>query len=187
MKFFADTQPTTDALKCFVTSLITGVQLAVTTIDVSKQENKTPDFLAKSPLAKLPVIQADNINYLFDANTICRFLCSKNDKVILIGNDLNGSLVDQWMEWESTLSADQLLQKVEQHLSSLGANKAHLVEGRQTLSLADIIVWSALYLHLSSTSNTNQRSQFPLAAEWFDQLITENQKFFTQAVKLSKL
>ena len=137
----------------------------------------------------MPVIQVDNIHYLFDANTICRFLCSKNDKVVLIGTDLNGSLVDQWLEFESTLSTEQLIQKVNEHLSAVEdeAKRAHLVQDRATLSLADIVVWSALYQNLNAAATTSHRSQFPVVAKWFDQLIEENQKFFTQAIKLAKL
>ncbi len=153
---------------------------------MTEDEHKKADFLSKSPFGLLPVLQVDNFNYLYEANVICRFLSSKNDKVILIGTDLNGSLVEQWLEIESTSTPDLLLQKLNLHLSSL-ENKNHIVATRQSLSMADIVVWSTLYFLLSSGSNKNQREKYPVAAQWFDALIAENEKFFNQAIKLAKL
>jgi glutathione S-transferase len=119
---------------------------------------------------------------LSDANSICRFLASKNDKVVLIGNDTNGSIVDQWLELEQTQSTDSLVQKLNDTLSKQ-ENKKNVVNGRTTISLADIVLFSTLFNVLKTDSN--QRDKYPAAAQWFDGVIAE--KFVVQGLKLAGL
>ena len=188
MKFLVDaTNPSTDALKCLITAQFTGVKITPTTpINTAKGEHKKPDFQQKSPLGHLPVLEIDNHTYLTNANVICRYLCSKNDKVLLIGSDFNGSLVDQWLELESTLSTDVLLQKLNTHLDKQ-ENKKRVVGDRSAITLADIVLWSTLYRALSSKFENNQRANFPVAAQWFDDILADHDKFFNQALSFSQL
>jgi glutathione S-transferase len=64
-------------------------------------------FLSRNPHARIPVIR-DKAEYIWESNTIIRYLCSVYGKEILWSdNPLIRSLADRWMDWElATLQPD---------------------------------------------------------------------------------
>lgn len=63
---------------------------------------ETPEFLALNPNAMVPVIQ-DGSFVLWESNTICRYLASRNHRNDLLPEDIeNRARVEQWMDWQST-------------------------------------------------------------------------------------
>ncbi len=61
-----------------------------------------PDFLALNPNAMVPVIQ-DGPFVLWESNTICRYLASRQGRHDLLPEDPQGrARVEQWMDWQAT-------------------------------------------------------------------------------------
>ena len=66
------------------------------------RSTESPEFLALNPNAMVPVIQ-DGLFVLWESNTICRYLASRNHRSDLLPTDLeNRARVEQWMDWQST-------------------------------------------------------------------------------------
>lgn len=76
-----------DTLKCLIVGLYTGVKLNV--------QKKTPDHVTHP---KVPVLEIDKIQSLFDTNSICRFLANKQKKVPLFPDNFDGFKVDEVLE-----------------------------------------------------------------------------------------
>ena len=61
-----------------------------------------PRLLARNPNALVPVIQDDDF-VLWESNTICRYLASKQPHRTLLPEDgEERALVEQWMDWQAT-------------------------------------------------------------------------------------
>jgi len=66
------------------------------------RSTKAPEFLALNPNALVPVI-TDGPHVLWESNTICRYLASKNGRSDLLPADPMGrACVEQWMDWGAT-------------------------------------------------------------------------------------
>eukprot|EP01027_Heterolobosea_sp_BB2_P022725 GEZU01033512.1.p1 GENE.GEZU01033512.1~~GEZU01033512.1.p1 ORF type:complete len:245 (+),score=78.41 GEZU01033512.1:54-737(+) len=208
MKFYTD-KANQLSLKIIIASIITGVQLDLVNVDLEARENRTPEFLEKSPLGKVPVLEVDAKTSLFEPNVICRFLASKQKKVTLFPSGTDGFLVEQWLEWEeSRLIPDTYhyfaslsgvsdfpeekvaasAAKTNEYLSYLESNinGKYLVGG--ALSMADIAIWSSLYIAFGKdgllttgdqAAKTSQ--QYPKITAWFNDLAQE--KHFISALK----
>ena len=61
-----------------------------------------PDLLARNPNALVPVIR-DGDFVLWESNTICRYLASRQPhRTLLPEDDRARALVEQWMDWQAT-------------------------------------------------------------------------------------
>uniref|UniRef100_A0A8D1VTE9 methionine--tRNA ligase n=1 Tax=Sus scrofa TaxID=9823 RepID=A0A8D1VTE9_PIG len=128
------------------------VELLIST--VGPEECVVP-FLTRP---KVPVLQLDSGNYLFSASAICRYF-------FLLSGWEQDDLTNQWLEWEATelqpaLSAalyylvvqgkkgEDVLGPVRRALThidhSLSRRSCPFLAG-ETESLADIVLWGALY------------------------------------------
>lgn len=119
---------------------------------------------------QLPILEVDAGKYLYNANSICRFLLSKT-----LGNKLlsmnRKSLVDEIIEWDSShlqpavfpallfsLNSAKKMEHahIEKHLQKLTAmlasTQGYLVSSE--VSVADIVVWGTLCPVLTSTEFT---------------------------------
>lgn len=67
-------------------------------IDILKQESRTPEFLAKNPNGKIPVLEYSEGEYLFESNAIMYFLSDGTD--LLPSNTLDCAKVLQWLCFE---------------------------------------------------------------------------------------
>ncbi len=66
-------------------------------IDMMKGENATPEFLAKNPLGKLPVLELDDGGYLSESIAICRYLEDMYPEPPLFGrNSRERAEVEMW-------------------------------------------------------------------------------------------
>ncbi|KAM3935894.1 methionine--tRNA ligase, cytoplasmic isoform 2-T2 [Leptodactylus fuscus] len=129
-----------------------------------QQDEKVVPFLSQ---AKLPALELNNGNYLFSANAICRYfsLAAGKDQ-----DDLN----NQWLEWEATelqplISAAlyaHLVQgkKKEETLATVTKQLGHISQSLvkksylsgDALSVADIVVWGAIYPFISDGSTLSE-------------------------------
>jgi len=64
--------------------------------------NNTPDFLAKNPNGKVPLLE-DNGYAIWESQAICRYLCNQyqGGELYPIEAQARGQ-VDQWLDWAST-------------------------------------------------------------------------------------
>jgi glutathione S-transferase len=62
----------------------------------------TPDFLAVNPNGLVPVIE-DEAGFLWESNTICRYLAGKHGRLDLLpAAPRERAGVEQWMDWQAT-------------------------------------------------------------------------------------
>ncbi|ELV09236.1 Methionyl-tRNA synthetase, cytoplasmic [Tupaia chinensis] len=133
---------------------------------------------------KVPVLQLDSGNYLFSTSAICRYL-------FLLSGWEQDDLTNQWLEWEATelqpaLSAalyylvvqgkkgDDVLGPVRRALThidhSLSRQNCPFLAG-ETESLADIVLWGALYPLLQDPAYFPE--ELSALHSWFQTLSTQ--------------
>jgi glutathione S-transferase len=62
-----------------------GIDLSTVAIDLMKGEHRTPEFLAKNPIGKVPVLELDDGTYLAESHAICEYLEERVPEPSLIG------------------------------------------------------------------------------------------------------
>ncbi|XP_062931339.1 methionine--tRNA ligase, cytoplasmic isoform X1 [Cynocephalus volans] len=133
---------------------------------------------------KVPVLQLDNGNYLFSTSAICRYF-------FLLSGWEQDDLTNQWLEWEATelqpaLSAalyylvvqgkkgEDVLGPVRRALihidHSLSRQNCPFLAG-ETESLADIVLWGALYPLLQDSAYLPE--ELGALCSWFQTLSTQ--------------
>ncbi|AMH43823.1 MULTISPECIES: glutathione S-transferase family protein [Burkholderiaceae] len=66
------------------------------------RSTEAPEFVALNPNAMVPVIK-DGSFVLWESNSICRYLASRNGRSDLLPTDPEGrARVEQWMDWQAT-------------------------------------------------------------------------------------
>ena len=74
-----------------------GIQVPSVQVDITKAENREPEFLAKNPMGTLPVLELDDGTYLAESVSICRYFEELQPEPPLFGTDLKErALVDMW-------------------------------------------------------------------------------------------
>ncbi|MDN7125442.1 glutathione S-transferase family protein [Pseudidiomarina terrestris] len=70
-------------------------------IDLQKGENLTPEFAAKNPMKKVPVLELDNGTCIAETMAICRYFeIAYPDTVNLLGQSaLEQAEIEQWLRW----------------------------------------------------------------------------------------
>ncbi len=105
-------------------------------LDLTKGEHKTPEYLAVNPLGKVPAID-DNGFYLFESNTICRYMANKVNSPLYPKDVQHRALVDQWMDFSShhilTNMGKILFNKFFAPMMGLNPNPDSIVEGNRYL------------------------------------------------------
>ena len=64
-----------------------NVELELVATDMAKREHKTPEFLAKNPSGKLPVLELDDGTCIGESVSICRYLEAVFPEPNLFGRD----------------------------------------------------------------------------------------------------
>jgi glutathione S-transferase len=74
-----------------------GLVLPVVPVDMRAGENSTPEFLAKNPLGRLPVLELSDGTYLAESLAICRFIEALHPTPPLFGvGALDQARVEMW-------------------------------------------------------------------------------------------
>ncbi len=50
-----------------------GIEVPYQQVDIGKNENRTPEFLAMNPMGRVPVLELDDGTYLAESVAICRY------------------------------------------------------------------------------------------------------------------
>jgi glutathione S-transferase len=74
-----------------------GIDVPKVQVDIGKQENRQPGFLAKNPLGGLPVLELDDGRFLAESVAICRYFEGRHPKPPLMGVDpTDAAFVEMW-------------------------------------------------------------------------------------------
>jgi glutathione S-transferase len=84
-----------------------GIEVPMVDLDVMQRENDTPEFLAKNPMGKLPVLELDDATILTESMAIIRYFEELHPEPPLLGSTpLEKAQVEMWnrrMELEITI------------------------------------------------------------------------------------
>ncbi len=74
-----------------------GIQVPFEQVDIGKGENRTPEFLAKNPMGRVPVLELDDGTYLAESVAICRYFEEQHPEPPLLGTDAKDrAWVEMW-------------------------------------------------------------------------------------------
>ena len=74
-----------------------GVTVPTVQVDLGKAENRQPPFLAKNPLAGVPVLELDDGTFLAESVAICRYFEELQPEPPLLGVDARDrAIVEMW-------------------------------------------------------------------------------------------
>ncbi len=74
-----------------------GVDIPLQEIDVARNENATPEFLAVNPLGKLPALELDDGTILTESVAICRYIESQHPEPNMFGTTpLETAQIEMW-------------------------------------------------------------------------------------------
>jgi glutathione S-transferase len=87
-------------VKCYWTLRELEIPFEPVIISIPKGDNRTPDFLAKNPFAKIPVLEDGDLR-LRESSAICTYLAEKHPERGLLPKPgtMERALVNQWMSF----------------------------------------------------------------------------------------
>jgi glutathione S-transferase len=75
-----------------------GLAYAWVDVDITKGESRTPDFLAKSPMGQVPVVELEDGRCLAQSNAIIRYLA--RGSALLPDDAFTQAKIDELLFWE---------------------------------------------------------------------------------------
>jgi len=182
--------------KILIAAQYAGIEIETPAFKIGA-DNKTPEFLGKNPVGKVPVLECPD-GYIWESNAIARYV-SRQGKSKLYGNSLHeDALIDQWMDYavneielpsaawlfpilnivpyhkEATNKAKGDIHKAMTVLNTHLLTRTYLVGNR--ISLADVVVCLVLYRLYKMVFDPTFRKPFPNVNRWYETLV--NQKEF---------
>ncbi|XP_074652563.1 methionine--tRNA ligase, cytoplasmic-like [Tubulanus polymorphus] len=167
-----------------------GVSISEIAVDIreTKRNTNIVPYLRKG---QLPVLEISQNEYVFSVNAAIRYLLKQANK------DFDDLQIDSWLEWQATKlqpcviayliqaighgkNDSSLETKVKSCLKYLEKSLKGTCLVKDTLSAADIVVWSSVYpLFCEKSPFKGAASEFPKVAAWFSSL--HGQKSFQDA------
>lgn len=188
--------------KALIAAKYGHIQIETTPDFVMGKDNQTPEYLAKNPLGKVPVLETDD-GFIWESNAIARYVARLDSNTQLFGaNAFEHALVEQWIDFattelslptrvwlypifglmennnEATSKAKADVRKVLGILNEYLADKTFLVGERVTL--ADIVVSMSLVHLFKLVLDPGFRKPFVNTIRWF--LTCVNQPQFSQVL-----
>ncbi|CRL26825.1 Glutathione S-transferase, N-terminal [Penicillium camemberti] len=188
-------QPSPRVMKAQAAANLNGLEIAVPEYAMGKT-NRTPDFLSKFPLGKVPAFEAANGTTLFESDAITQYIAESGPAAEqLIGaTPAERATIRQWICYAQGEILDPVTQlalwrigirpydeqievanlaRLERSLECL---ETHL-KGRtwfvsnEKLSLADITVAAALVWGFSMAIDAEMRQKFPSVVTWYERIL----------------
>lgn len=97
MKIYGDTG-SGNCLKVKYTADHLGLPYTWMPIDIMKAETKTPEFLGRFPLGRIPAVEFDDGRRLAESNAIIRYLA--RGSALLPEDGFAQARIDEWLFWE---------------------------------------------------------------------------------------
>jgi elongation factor 1-gamma len=182
------------AFKALIAAEYNGVSVSVPPFRMPA-DAKSAEFKDKSPMGKVPVLETDQ-GCIFESNAIARYIARIRADTELTGaNFFESAQVDSWIDWcanelevpmgfwifpilgymqndpavtgKAMGDVKKALATLERHLTL----RTFMV-GRQ-ISLADIVIVSALYYPMKLVLDAKGRKAFTCVCRWFDTCINQ--------------
>ncbi|CAG9461148.1 unnamed protein product [Pedinophyceae sp. YPF-701] len=186
----------TSVLACRVVAAWAGAEVEVVPF-TDGVTNRTPEFLAKSPLGKVPLLETKD-GCIFETGAICRYLALTGPKGASLypasegPGDIARCKVDGWLDWSATLSEITaalvypilgvrpydagLTKEAEKKLDeTLTALEAHLSASPflagPAASLADVVAAVKMLLLFVTVMDKAERDKRPKVTAWLANLL----------------
>ncbi|CAG8305496.1 unnamed protein product [Penicillium nalgiovense] len=188
-------QPSPRVMKAQAAANLNGLELAVPEFALGKT-NRTPDFMSKFPLGKVPAFEAADGTTLFESDAITQYIAESGPAADqLIGaTPAERATIRQWICYAQGEILDPVTElalwrlgirpydeKVEETSiarleRSLACLETHLKDrtwfvGNEKFSLADITVASALVWGFSTAIDAEMRQKFPSVVTWYERIL----------------
>lgn len=92
--------PTFNPAKVVLVAEELGIDYEYITVDLSKGENKTEDYLKIHPLGKIPAME-HNGNAFYESNSMCRYLSNISDAKLYSKDPVKAAHIDQMADFLS--------------------------------------------------------------------------------------
>lgn len=184
------------AFKALVAAEYQGIEVEVPEFDIEKTA-KSPEFLAMSPLGKVPVLSTPS-GPIFESNAIARYIARLRRDTDLYGRTFyESAVIDSWIDFcahELELPCTMWVYpiigympfnptayaKAKEHVAkALATLDAHLLDKTymvgESLTLADITLASALVYPAKFAMDPAFRAQFSNVMRWFDLCVHQPQ------------
>lgn len=185
------------AFKALIAAEYCGLGDAVSVPPFADGEENSADFKAKSPLGRVPVLETST-GSITQSNTIARYIARLRPEAGLLGGTLQEQTeVDQWLDFTTNeiempatmwyypifgwmeANEDTRKEAQDQLVNSLKYVDAHLslrtfLVGNR-VSLADIVLASALVYPMKLVLDNKLRKQFGNVTRWFTTCVAQPQ------------
>lgn len=181
-------------MKAKIVANINGIELPTQNIKVG-EDNTTPEFLAMSPLGKVPVLQVGK-TAIFESNAIARYVARlRGDTELLGASFVEQAQVDAWIDFVAhnldvpmTMWVYPVLgwtkfnkavhhQVVQDALQGLEVLNQHLTANTfmvgHKLTLADIVAAMALLYPMKVVLDAKHVGKFPAVLRWFVTVVNQ--------------
>jgi elongation factor 1-gamma len=179
--------------KALIAAKYNGVEIETPPFEFGK-DNKTPEFLEKNPLGKVPVLDTPE-GPIFESNAIARYVARLGHAKLYGNSAYEAGLIEQWIEFtrsvielpasawlypifgivpnnvEATRKAKGDIRKALEILNKYLATRTFLVGER--ITLADIIVSMNLLNLYTTVLDSAFRKMFYNTNRWFVTLINQ--------------
>ena len=91
--------PTFNVSKCTLTAEFAGIKYDYVHLDPMAGEHKTPEHHGRHPLGKVPALETEEGESLFESAAICRYLGRVSDRPVYSGDALALGRIDQWIDY----------------------------------------------------------------------------------------
>jgi len=172
-----------------------GVEIEVVPVEMGKT-NKTPEFLALNPWGKVPTLETDAGEGIWESNAIARYVARLSDDNNLFGSTpIEYGQVEQWIDWvrgelelagsvwlypiyglipncqEATCKAKEDIKRLMCGLNSYLENRNYFVG--ENITLADIVIACSLVPLYTKVFDPEYRADFPNVTKWFQNVIDQ--------------
>ncbi|PON83972.1 S-crystallin [Trema orientale] len=183
-----------NAFKTLIVAEYAGVKVELAANFEMGVTNKTPEFIKMNPIGKIPVLQTPD-GPVFESNAIARYVARLTDNALYGSSLIDYAHIEQWIDF-STLEIDAnlvswyrprtgrapYLPPAEEAAISalkrgLAALDSHLASNTylvgHSVTLADIILTSNLYLGFTILLTKSFTSEFPHVERYFWTLVNQ--------------
>jgi len=194
-------------LRILIAAKYNGLEIEVPSFNVGV-DNKTNDYLNKSPLGKVPLLET-NEGHIFEANAIARYVARQGANSLYGSSPFEAGLVEQWIDFaandielpgnvwvfpilgfipDNTIATQKAKGDVRKAVEVLNRHllsRTFLVGNR--ITLADIVVATSLVRLYEKVLDPSFRKQFTNVNRWFTTVVNQpNFRAFLPEVKLAE-